>query len=107
MMNEVAIEKIEELEEEIRGFKSEIADIKDNPTKYVDVDTFIDYCEEVVVLGYTYKSAEILREMDPIAFDEEFSNFASAWVDSLIEDLWWEVEKREDDINDIRDEIFS
>ena len=33
---------------------------------------------EIVIAGITFDRAYILKEMDPIAYDEEFSNWADA-----------------------------
>lgn len=45
-------------------------------------EMFNDYLDNVYgivkVLDYEYLTSDILKEVDPIAYDEEFSN----WVDS-------------------------
>ena len=47
---------------------------------------------EIVIAGITFDRAYILKEMDPIAYDEEFSN----WADAMSYDFD-EEEDEEDD----------
>ena len=50
---------------------------------------------EIVIAGVTFDRAYILKEMDPIAYDQEFSNWADAMSYDFDEDDGQPTEQEE------------
>jgi hypothetical protein len=48
---------------------------------------FDDLHGDIVLAGITFSASDILKEMDPIAYNEEFNN----WLDDIDVDLYKEA----------------
>jgi hypothetical protein len=65
--------QLEQLNKDINNF--DIADYFDESDFQNELD---NNSEEVAVLGYTYGAGYALRELDPVAFRQEYNN----WLDA-------------------------
>ena len=74
-----------------------------------EFDDFINECvEEVVIFGMHYQPAKVLREVDPIAYNCEFSDWESSqdeeWMCETCGEVHYSEEEAEACCNPVVDE---
>lgn len=90
------VDRIEELKHEIKSF-----DISEHFDES-DFEDYMDECfDDVQVCGYSYSAGSALRELDPIAFREEFNN----WLDSKENDEVEEYNEMVEELESLLDEL--
>ena len=61
--------------------------IIENADGYDDFDDFLNMESEVSILGYDFDPAEVLKELDPIAYDCEYSDYMDSQYSDILERL--------------------
>jgi peptidoglycan hydrolase CwlO-like protein len=102
----MSFKSIESINEEIKEIETKIEELGDMvPSKQAEFDEGFDECFPMVEFGdLKYLASHVLKEVDPIAYREEYLN----WVNSRVEDLESELDDLKEELEyleDLREEL--
>jgi peptidoglycan hydrolase CwlO-like protein len=98
--------KLKELQQEVRNKQYEIDNFEID--RYDKEDQFCDMLDEAYPKLFNMLPSRILRECDPIRYNEELSNYVDSMEVSdepAYKELEDELEEIEDEISDLQEQI--